>query len=147
MHLLLFLCNRELTGRVAVLGGIQHKITVNANDDTYNATRKRMTLVKEQEQKTRYLNRAAVYLFFCHIKLFLSFCLLKLLALLFLIWPSFIMVRSDAKSKKLGYSVCGLLTLRLKVVRLRVAWYLYNSCLLIITFFNGIRITYWRVDY
>nr|CAB3242122.1 RNA polymerase II elongation factor ELL [Phallusia mammillata] len=43
---------RDPVGRISVLGAIQHKITVNATDDSYNATRKRMTLVKEQEQKT-----------------------------------------------------------------------------------------------
>nr|XP_002128540.1 RNA polymerase II elongation factor ELL isoform X1 [Ciona intestinalis] len=42
----------DTRGRISIMGAIQHKITVNANDESYNATRKRMTLVKEQEQKT-----------------------------------------------------------------------------------------------
>uniref|UniRef100_H2XKW5 OCEL domain-containing protein n=1 Tax=Ciona intestinalis TaxID=7719 RepID=H2XKW5_CIOIN len=45
----------DTRGRISIMGAIQHKITVNANDESYNATRKRMTLVKEQEQKTRYI--------------------------------------------------------------------------------------------
>jgi len=39
-------------GCANVLGAIQQKIVINANDDSYNATRQRMTDVKNQEQKS-----------------------------------------------------------------------------------------------
>ena len=40
-------------GMVSALGEIQRKLTVHANDDTYNATRIRMEKVKEQEKNVR----------------------------------------------------------------------------------------------
>ncbi|CAK8692819.1 unnamed protein product [Clavelina lepadiformis] len=43
--------SRTAAGQIAIVGGIQQKITINANDDSYNVTRKKMTFVKEQEQK------------------------------------------------------------------------------------------------
>lgn len=42
------------TGRIDCLGSVQQKVTVNATDDSFNMTRNRMTLAKEEEQKIRF---------------------------------------------------------------------------------------------
>lgn len=40
--------------KVEYLGTVEQKITINANDDSYKTTRKRVELAKQEEQKTRY---------------------------------------------------------------------------------------------
>ena len=42
-------------GMVSALGEIKQKLTIHANDDTYNATKRRMERVKEQEKNVRYV--------------------------------------------------------------------------------------------
>ena len=44
---------RKSTGVVSVLGEIEQKITVNATDDSYDATKKRIEIYKELEKTTR----------------------------------------------------------------------------------------------
>ena len=68
INILMVLSSSPL-GRANVLGAIKEKITVNANDDSYNQTRQRMNDVKNQSQKSRLIQLCSyIYMYINYMK-------------------------------------------------------------------------------